>query len=251
MNGAGVLVTRPAAQAENLCRLLEEIGAKPLRFPTLRIQPLTDLTEFRQATTALADYHWAIFVSQNAVEFALRVLALPVGLKIAAIGKTSALALQKRGYQVDLSPQRRFDSIGLLEEPQMQQVAGQHILIFRGRGGKETLATVLRERGAKVTYAESYQRTKADSSPERLDSWLRQGQIQAISLTSQACLQYLLELASNADQEKLRSLPLAVISEELANAALRAGFYGAIRCADEASDRGLLEAIIALVSTKS
>jgi uroporphyrinogen-III synthase len=36
LGGQGVLVTRPAAQAEGLCRLIEEANGRPLAIPASR-----------------------------------------------------------------------------------------------------------------------------------------------------------------------------------------------------------------------
>ncbi|MCB1815286.1 MAG: uroporphyrinogen-III synthase, partial [Candidatus Competibacteraceae bacterium] len=40
--GKGIVITRPALQADSICRLLLEHNAVPIAFPTLLIQPVAD-----------------------------------------------------------------------------------------------------------------------------------------------------------------------------------------------------------------
>lgn len=242
--GRGILVTRPAAQAEGLRYLIEQNGGRALLFPTLEIVARNDREEFRRLVegNALREFHWGIFVSGNAVAFALAGLTLPPALRLAVIGKATASTLLEAGYRVDLCP-KRFDSLGLLMEPAMHQVKGQNILIFRGIGGKETLAKVLRDRGARVEVAECYERRLANSAPHMLDDWLARGQLHAITLTSTAVLENLLLLTPPGCLARLKSMPAAVISAELGERLRERGFTGPLAVAPQASDAGLLLAL--------
>ena len=42
LQGLGVLVTRPAHQADQLCDLIEAAGGRPYRLPTIEITPSSD-----------------------------------------------------------------------------------------------------------------------------------------------------------------------------------------------------------------
>lgn len=242
--GLGILVTRPAAQAMGLRRLIEQNGGRALLFPTLEIVARNDREGFRRIVEgdSLRAFQWGIFVSGNAVACALAGLTLPPTLRLAAIGKATASALLAAGYRVDLCP-KRFDSEGLLMEPAMQQVRGQNILIFRGIGGKETLAKGLRERGARVEVAECYERKLADSAPQLLVDWLARNQLHAITLTSTAVLENLLLLTPADHLARLTSLPVVVISAELGERLRDLGFTGPVAVAPQASDAGLLLAL--------
>ena len=69
--GFKVLVTRPAKQADGLMTLLQAEGATVLTQPAITISPITPRPE---AITAYHDFDYFIFISQNAVEFALPLL---------------------------------------------------------------------------------------------------------------------------------------------------------------------------------
>jgi len=106
-----VLITRPADQAEDLCRLVAQAGGRPLRFPTIAIAPGPD----PGAARALLARPWdlLLFVSRNAVDFALPLFPggrPPAGPTLAAVGAATAAALTAAGRPPDLVPSDRFDS---------------------------------------------------------------------------------------------------------------------------------------------
>ena len=141
LDGVGILVTRPAHQADNLCRLIESEGGKAIRFPVLEILDPDNLDALDATIDRLDAFDIAIFISPNAVQKAVnRVRSQrewPKNLHIAAVGRSSAKALDKLGLPTDIFPKTRFNSEALLELKQMQDVQGKKIVIFRGEGGRE------------------------------------------------------------------------------------------------------------------
>ncbi|GMQ83529.1 MAG: uroporphyrinogen-III synthase [Gammaproteobacteria bacterium] len=248
LEGVGVLVTRPAAQAGTLCELIEQQGGTAFRFPVLEIVKPADPQAVTRFSERLDTFDWAFFVSANAVNMALPVIlerrAWPESVRIAVIGKRSAEELQRFGLEADLLPQRRFDSEGLLAMPPMQQVNGQRCVIFRGGGSRDLLASTLRERGARVEYVEAYRRIHphADSSAV-LARW-RAGQINIVLVNSVESLKNLAEMLGSAGKSLLMATPLLVVSERLAVAARQLGFEKPPLVADSATDTAVLEALL-------
>ncbi|MGZ5058681.1 MAG: uroporphyrinogen-III synthase, partial [Methylobacter sp.] len=72
LSGVRVLVTRPEHQAENLSRLIEERGGVAVRFPALAIIPQDDVGGIRSTLANPDKFEWIIFISANAVNFALK-----------------------------------------------------------------------------------------------------------------------------------------------------------------------------------
>ena len=63
-----ILITRPRAQAADLCDKLAAHGAIPIVFPTIEIAPLQDTSLLDRAIRNLAQYQWIIFTSVNGVK---------------------------------------------------------------------------------------------------------------------------------------------------------------------------------------
>lgn len=187
--GRRVLVLRPRAQAERFARRIAERGGTALPFPTLEIRGLADATELDGVLGRLDSFDDAIFVSPNAVEQALaavrvRGLAWPVELRHAAVGEGTAGVLRAAGLSPVLMPRAGNDSESLAAMPEMQSVAGREMVIFRGRGGREWLASVLQARGARVTYAECYERALPEVDAAPLAEALSAGRFDAICVWS-------------------------------------------------------------------
>lgn len=253
LQGIGVLVTRPAHQAETLCEHIRAANGRPVRFPLLEIHATGDSPEVQRQLARLGDYRILLFVSPNAVRHGLDTISrhggLPPGIQLAAVGRGTALELQKRaGRWPDIVPDERFESEGLLALPALQDVAGKRILIVRGNGGRELLATTLTERGAKVDYAEVYRRvpTTADSAEPQ---WLDKSDI--ITLTSSEALRHLVTLTPEQRRPELFNKPLVVVSERTAALAAQLGFMRPAWVSAQPSDEAILQAVAAWAAEAS
>lgn len=248
LHGLRVLVTRPAHQAERLCRLIEQHGGKAVRLPTLAIAPPRDPAAARRRLTDVADTDLVVFVSRNAVNAAADLVGaagLAAAPRLATVGKGTAAELQAvTGRTPDLLPKDRYDSEGLLALPALQTVAGWRVLIVRGEGGRERLAEALSARGADVTYAEVYRRTPAATGigalgPEPLSAF------DLVTATSSEALANLDALVDAAEKARLHRKPLAVIAPQIAEKALQAGYHGPCLVAPEPGDEALVATIAA------
>lgn len=176
-----ILVTRPVHQQKAIAQRLLALGAIPLSLPTLSIEALGEANARQKAKSqvlALDAYQHVIFISTNAVEHGLALIddywpQLPAYQFYYAIGAATSDALKSHGM-LDHgmlgteSDRARMNSEGLLKHPDLQSLAQQKCLIFRGVGGREHLAEQLRLRGAQVDYAEVYERVCPSYSIEQI-----------------------------------------------------------------------------------
>ncbi|MDD2776691.1 MAG: uroporphyrinogen-III synthase [Gallionella sp.] len=234
LKGLRILVTRPSHQAGGLTQGILAAGGEPVLFPLLEISPVADTAALHAQISQLADYQLAIFISPNAVEqgvAAIRKVGLKPSCKIATVGQGSAQALRALGFVDILVPCERFDSEGLLALPELQDVAGWRVMIFRGDGGRALLGDTLKARGAIVDYATCYQRSIP--LPTAID-WHR---LDAITITSSEALTYLRQLVADAQL----NIPLFVLHSRIADLAREQGWQHIITT--ESGDAGLLAAL--------
>jgi len=239
-----VLVTRPQAQADGLCRQLEAAGYRPLRQPLLTIEPLPDA----QPAHPLPHYQDVFFVSANAVRFGLRALSgeqfrWPVGTRCFAVGERTAAALRVCGIAVRV-PGDDMRSEALLELPELHSVRGRRMLLVRGEGGRTLLHDTLRARGAELEELLCYRRTVAPLEPQRLRALLQREQVKVILISSGEAMAYLSRLLNPPENSNLASIGLTVIvpSQRVAALAQAAGWQH-VRVARNASDEAMLDAL--------
>ena len=245
--GLGILVTRPAHQAAHLAELIRQAGGNPILFPALEIVDLPDLQTLNAQIERLDQFDLAIFISPNAVNKALNLIRaqreLPSNLKIVSIGKGSRKALEQFGMQNVIAPARRFDSEALLECPELQNIAGQRIVIFRGDGGREHLGDALVERGAQVEYAECYRRQKPQADNNALRYLWARNELNAVTVTSSDALRNLYEIAGKLCQQWFKKTPVFVPHERIAQTARELGLEQVF--VTEIGDAAMVAGIIA------
>lgn len=246
LDGLGILVTRPEQQANGLCRLLAAEGGTPIRFPVMEIRARADRAAVRAAVGPVDRYGLIVFVSANAVRFGAPLLEQRRELRLAAVGGATAQALNAAGYRVALRPDDGADSEALLRLPELQHLAGQRVLIVRGSGGREHLATELAARGAEVVYAEVYERLPATPTPEqlaRIEQLWTHGAVHVYTVTGVEILEQLLTLLPIPCRDKL-AVTTALVGSERIGARVRDLDIGSpLVVAASSEDANLVEAL--------
>ena len=236
-----VLLTRPFSQVKPLETLVNERGHQALLFPTLRIEAL-------KSAPLKERYDVVIFISVNAVEYGLEALNSLEHRQnqIFAVGAATAKKLSDHGFKVDAFPQTKASSESLLAMPEVKELSDKDVLIFRGKGGRETLREGLGKNNI-VEYIEVYERTQCKVVPlhqASLTQFLQSDQ-GVITITSVENLSTLMSMVEQMDVKALQSIkqyPLVVLSDRIKTYAQSVGFYK-VEVAPQTSDEGLMQAI--------
>ncbi|GBD11215.1 Uroporphyrinogen-III synthase [bacterium HR23] len=154
LKGWRILVPRPQGQGESLAERLRSLGAEPLLFPAIRIEPPENWMPVDDALRRAPAFHWVVFTSANGVRMAMeRLQALGLGpehlrrTRLAVVGPATLQALQHHGLVSTAMPSQFLteaiaDALG--------DVHGQRILLLRSEGARKALVDLLTARGAQV-----------------------------------------------------------------------------------------------------
>jgi uroporphyrinogen III methyltransferase/synthase len=166
-----VIVTRARESASGLARKLQDLGARVVEVPTIRVEPAADGgVALGRATAELVEgrYDWLAFTSAHAVDALFdrvpdtRRLG-PVS--VAAVGPATADALARYRIVPDLqAPVGREEAAGLADVfPRAPN--GGRVLFPRAAGGRNALVEGLTEKGWAVELVEAYRTVRPEVDP--------------------------------------------------------------------------------------
>ncbi len=216
-----LLITRPERAGRELQNCLQQLGYQSYCQPLFDYQnsaTVEQLLTLQQQTTRPI----VIFISVAAVEFANKLLPIASWStqEIIAVGSATSRALQALGINA-LVPEKH-DSEGLLALAPLQKVKNKDVIIIRGDGGRELIAEKLHSRGASVHYFESYRRVWRNYTDELIKTW-RQQQINCILITSNALLEFIVNLLDDSDSYWKKHCLWLVASDRIAITAKTTG----------------------------
>ncbi|WP_068415881.1 uroporphyrinogen-III C-methyltransferase [Planctomyces sp. SH-PL62] len=251
--GRRIVVTRPREEAERSSAALEALGAEVLIAPTVEILPPEDHGPLDDELDRIGEYDWLVFTSANGVRGFfdrlwdrggdLRALG---GVRLAAIGPSTAEALARYRLRADLIPPS-FHSESLAESL-AAVAAGSRILMARADRGRTVLQDVL-GKSAEVRQVAVYRNADVEGLPPALRSRIEEGGVDWITLSSPAIVARLHALLSPEGRRRVGvEIKLATISPITTAAATAVGWDVAVE-APVATWDGLVEALVAHVAT--
>jgi uroporphyrinogen-III synthase len=143
-----VWITRSQPGARRQADIIRERGYQVLEQPVLEIEALSP-------APPQGPFDLVIFLSEHAVRCGLPILR-PQSAAVFAVGRRTGEVLEEAGVGVRIPD--TATSEGLLEMPELQNVAGRRVLVVCGVGGRGLLVTELSRRGAAVERLVCYRR---------------------------------------------------------------------------------------------
>ena len=234
-----VVLTRPQADSERLSEALQNEGFQTRVMPIITIEAIP--TAEQAPAPTVSDDALCIFISANAVRFGLpqlgSALARDSDLTVIAVGNKTRDTLAAEGIQAQVPV--RADSEGLLAMPALSAPDSRDVVIVKGEGGRELLASELTGRGARVTEWECYRRCWPEVDVSGLIE-ISAGLI--FQASSGEMVSRLSELLAGGGQADLFQSSIIVPSDRVARLATEIGWGQVIR-AEDASDDAFIRAL--------
>ncbi len=250
--GLSIGVTRPDDQCDDVAARIVRLSGQPVLMPMIRISAVTgdQRASVDAALDQLGEYDWLIFTSVNGVNAFFdrlwqtgRDMRAAAHLKIAAIGPSTADALQQRSLRCDIVPgEFRAEALAVALLP---HVRGRRVLWAGANRGRDVLPDTLNSAGAQVEKLIVYNNDDVDRLDPQVVARIRSGKLHWIGLSSPSIA---LRLATLLAAEGLDSsnLPtkIASISPVTSQTARDAGLSVDVE-AVEYTWEGILQAIVA------
>lgn len=239
--GWRILVPRGGPWGDGVAASLRAQGAVPVVAPLINFAPTNDQAALDVALEQLAAgaFDWLTVTSATTVDvlFAHRAV-VPRTTRIAAVGETTAAALQAVGYEVSLVPEQDNSAEGMAEQLIALETEPRRILALRSEIAKPVLSVQLSNAGHDVSSVVAY-RTVGVPVTERIRRDVENGRINAILITSGSVAEQVREQFPEIPDETL----LAAIGPRTARDAERAGLPVSV-----VADRQTVDALIDAVS---
>jgi uroporphyrinogen III methyltransferase/synthase len=222
LHGKRVVVTRARAQASELARRLDALGAEPIELPAIRIEPRIDSDEVRRAVQNLHTYALVCLTSPNGARLLFEAMAAQgrdaralASASVAAIGAGTEAALAANGVLPDIVPER-FVAEELVEALAKLELKGKPVLVARAAEGREVLPDALRKRGAEVDVVALYETFAESPDPGALES-ARDADF--ITFTSSSTVRNFVGAAGNGIAEGAKVVSIGPVTSEAAREA--------------------------------
>lgn len=227
LEGKTVLVTRPRNRAVEVVRLLHELGANVVLFPTIEIAPPEDWRSCDEAIENITAFDGVVFTSANATSFFLdrlntkfpRSFESLKRIELYIVGEKTSQTLTQQGlilvHSSDIADSKTLAS-ALVE----RGVEGKRFLFPKGNIAGEELPTLLRAQGASVDEIVVYETHHASGSgSEEVKKLLSERGIDVITFFSPSSVESFVHMIPIS---QVASCSIAVIGKTTAEAARKA-----------------------------
>ena len=244
LHGKRVVVTRARAQASELSRRLDALGAEPIELPAIRIEPRIDSKEVQRAVEGMHAYALVCLTSANGVRLLFEAMAEQgrdaralANATVAAIGPGTAAALAEHGVLADILPER-FVAEALVEALLELNLEGKPVLVARAAEAREVLPDALRKLGAEVDVVAVYETVAERPDPDAIE---RASEADYLTFTSSSTVRNFVEALPDDLASKARVVSIGPVTSE---AAREAGLTVDVE-ASRHDINGLVEALLA------
>src|SRR4029077_12928339 len=196
-----------------------------LHVPAIAIGPADKDSELERIRARIGEYDWVVVTSKRGVAALLNGMQdLPTSVRWAAVGATTAKALNEHGVRVDCVPSSaRGDAIPAAMS-QLGSLVGRRVLLARADAASKALPAKLVEMGAVVDDLVAYRNVSGPEASRRaLTEAMKDPDVEAIMFASGSAVRGTVELAG-LKAGTVRALRVVTIGPKTTAVARELGF---------------------------
>ena len=218
------ILLSPAAAQAGLADELENLGARVLEWPEIRIDAPESCFALDEAIENLFGYDWLILKNEAAAEYFLRRFEGTHQpheldeLKILSIGERTSQALAQAHVHTDIMVDRSGNVFAALEA-YVGDVKGLNLLIPSANITREKFAEQLQEAGVRVDDVVGYRTCSDTGGLTRLKALITGGGIDWVTFTEASAVEALAALFDTDDLPQLLADVKVVCIDEVTEAA--------------------------------
>ncbi len=246
--GKNIVITREKKAARETIEKFRDLGANVISFPTIRTQPVEDMSNLDKEIENLRSYTYIAFTSVNGVEvFFNRLFELGYDTrhlgdtKVVAIGPKTKKSLLKYGINADIMPEK-YVAEELFETLKHILKAEDRILIPRAKIAREKLVEDL-DKITNVKEVSIYETVQEDEDRRKIIEKLSNLDDYYLIFTSASTFNNFNSILANDAKTIIEKAKLASIGPITTQTVEKAG-YKVDYEADEFTIEGIIEAII-------
>lgn len=229
--GKRIVVTRAREQASDMVRMLSDLGAACLEFPTIKVAPPDDWKPLDRAIKSLSEYNWLVFTSVNGVKYFFERL-FHNGLdarslshvNTATIGPATEKKLVGFGIKSDIVP-TSYRAESIVDAFRNYDIQGEKILLPRAEDARQVLPVELRKMGAVIDEITAYRTEATNGNRDLLLKHLEDKSVDLITFTSSSTVKnFKALLPPEKFKDLIRGISVASIGPITAETATDLGF---------------------------
>ncbi|HEY5585642.1 MAG TPA: uroporphyrinogen-III C-methyltransferase [Ruminiclostridium sp.] len=220
--GKKVLVTRPKATMGTITQKLYSLGAEPIEYPCIEINPIPNNEKFYHACDHLDEYGWILFTSRNGVDIFFEYLnskrldarAL-ANVKIAVVGSQTQKSLEGRGIFSDFTPEI-FDGEHLAQGVAVLIKENEKVLVCDAAIASEDIVNVFKEKTIEFDRVHLYDTLYINENSEMVKELINKGEVKYVTFTSASTVEGFVKSLGDINTEGLTAVCIGSQTAEIA-----------------------------------
>ena len=218
-----ILVTQTEPNNQRLISSLTALGLRGIAAPC-SIATVKKISQF--AVRSCQEAECWIFLSSHAARYGSEAIdKLECSKTTIAIGPSTRETLLELGWNVDLIPEKDYDSHGIAALDYFTETSGRSVVLFGSSPSNQLLADKLRKQGHYVKKVQTHSITaQSIENAKSMFGCIQHHQIHALTSHSMKNLEHLIFLGQQLNIDWLASKPLVVVNEKMREYALKQGW---------------------------